>query len=191
MSANCNTKEYYSHNSEEYISSTQNVDMTEHYARFTKFLNVGTTILDVGFGSGRDMLYFAKNGYTVIGIDNVKEFVDHAKSAGLNVALCDFHALPYNNEFDGIWACASLLHSENLQLAFKNLSKALKKGGYIYLSMKYGQGSNVENGRFYQYMDEQELISLCKQENLTIVDTYYSGDLLNRRRIWINAILKK
>lgn len=191
MNVNCNTKNYYSNNSTEYISTTQNVDMSGHYEHFTKFLNVGATILDVGFGSGRDMRYFAKNGYMVMGVDNVQEFVDHAQSEGLNVALCDFHALPYNNEFDGIWACASLLHSDNLLLAFNNIAKALKMGGYIYLSMKYGQGATVENGRFYQYIDEQKLTNLCKQSNLTIVETYYSGDLLKRSRKWINIILTK
>ena len=191
MSANYNTKEYYSCNSDVYISSTQNVDMAEHYAHFTKYLDIGSYILDVGFGSGRDMLYFTNNGYNVVGIDNVEDFVNHAKDIGLNVVLGDFHSLPYISEFDGIWACASLLHSDNLKLAFDNLAKALKDGGYIYLSMKYGQGSAIENGRFYQYIDDQELIKLCKQANLTIVETYYSGDLLKRNCGWINTILRK
>lgn len=191
MNANYNTKKYYSCNSEKYITSTQNVNMAEHYTHFTKYLNTGATILDVGFGSGRDMMYFTNNGYAVVGIDNVNDFIIHAKSLGLNAVLGDFHALPYNSDFDGIWACASLLHSDNLQLAFDNLVKALKSGGYIYLSMKYGQGCSIENGRFYQYMDEQELEQQCKRTNLTIVETYYSGDLLNRNYGWINTILKK
>ena len=95
MSVNCKTKQYYSANYKEYISFTQNVDMTEHYNRFLPYLSHGSKILDIGFGSGRDMLYFSSKGYNVFGIDNVSEFVDNGKANGLNVELCDFHNLPY------------------------------------------------------------------------------------------------
>ena len=191
MSVNCKTKQYYSTNYKEYISSTQNVDMTEHYNRFLPYLSKGAKILDIGFGSGRDMLYFSSKGYNVFGIDNVSEFVDNGKANGLNVELCDFHNLPYVEEFDGIWACASLLHSDDLLLAFNNLYKALKVGGFIYLSMKYGNGTNVENGRFYQYINEEKLKELCKNSNLFIVEIYNSEDLLKRNNCWINAVLTK
>ena len=92
------------------ISSTQNVDMTEHYNRFLPYLSQGAKILDIGFGSGRDMLYFVSKGYNAFGSDNVREFAYNAKENGLKVELCDFHNLPYVEFFDGIWACASLLH---------------------------------------------------------------------------------
>ena len=191
MSVNCKTKQYYSTNYKEYISSTQNVDMTEHYNRFLPYLSKGAKMLDIGFGSGRDMLYFASKGFNVFGVDNVSEFVDNAKANGLNVELCDFHNLPYIESFDGIWACASLLHSNDLPVAFNNLYKALKVGGYIYLSMKYGKGSSIENGRFYQYVDEQKLKNLCENSNLSIVEIYSSEDLLKRNNGWINAVLTK
>ena len=191
MSVSCKTKQYYSTNYKEYISTTQNIDMTEHYSRFLPYLSQGAKILDIGFGSGRDLLYFVSKGYNVWGVDNVREFVEKAKENGLNVELCDFHNLPYIETFDGIWACASLLHSNNLQLAFDNLNKALKVGGYIYLSMKYGKGTNIEDGRFYQYIDEEKLKGLCKNSNLSIVEIYNSEDLLKRNSGWINAVLTK
>jgi len=191
MSVSCKTKQYYSTNYKEYISTTQKVDMTEHYKRFLPYLSQGAKILDVGFGSGRDMLYFESKGYNVLGIDNVSEFVDNGKANGLNVELCDFHNLPYIETFDGIWACASLLHSNDLSIAFNNLYKALKVGGFIYLSMKYGNGTNVENGRFYQYINEEKLKELCKNSNLSIVEIYNSEDLLKRNNGWINAVLTK
>ena len=191
MSVNCKTQQYYSTNYKEYISSTQNVDMSEHYSRFLPYLSKGAQILDIGFGSGRDMFYFESNGYNVLGIDNVSEFVDNAKENGLNVELYDFHNLPYAEMFDGIWACASLLHSNDLSLAFNNLNKALKVGGYIYLSMKYGNGTNIENGRFYQYIDEEKLKSLCKNSNLSIIEIYNSEDLLKSNNCRINAVLTK
>ena len=191
MSVNCKTKQYYSTNYKEYISSTQNVDMTEHYNQFLPYLSKDAKILDIGFGSGRDMLYFASKCFKVYGVDNVSEFVDNAKANGLSVELCDFHNLPYVELFDGIWACASLLHSNDLPLAFYNLYKALKVGGYIYLSMKYGNSTSIENGRFYQHINEEKLKKLCKNSNLSIVEIYNSEDLLKRNNGWINAVLTK
>ena len=191
MTSKCNTKQHYSNNANEYISSTQSVDMYEHYRRFLPYLPDGAKILDVGFGSGRDMLFFASKGYNVVGVDNVPEFVDNAKSKGLNVHLCDFHKLPYAEQFDGICACASLLHSNDLPCAFRNIAKALKVGGHIYLSMKYGSGTSVENGRFFHYIDQQKLRQLCDLSQLHIVEIYKSDDLLNRNNGWLNAVLTK
>lgn len=191
MNANDKTTQYYSTNSSEYIISTKDVNMAEHYGRFLPYLASGAKVLDVGFGSGRDMLYFVSKGFDVVGVDNVVEFVNNAQNMGLNVYLRDFHNLPYEEAFDGIWACASLLHSDNLPLAFENLYKALKKDGYIYLSMKYGKGEQVENGRFYQYIDEEKLNELCQNANLSIVEIYTSEDLLKRNNGWINAVIRK
>ncbi len=191
MSVNCKTKQYYSTNYKEYISSTQNVDMTEHYSRFLPYIVQGAKILDIGFGSGRDILYFSSKGYNVLGIDNVSEFVDNGKANGLNVELCDFHNLPYAEMFDGIWACASLLHSNDLHLAFENISKSVKNGGYIFISMKLGNGTTIENGRFFQYVDEETIKNICNKTGLKIVEIYKSQDNLRREHCWINIITKK
>jgi SAM-dependent methyltransferase len=191
MSENSKTKQYYSINYKEYILATEKVDMSDHYNRFLPYLFSGAKILDIGFGSGRDMLYFKSKGYQVFGVDVVSEFVNHAKDKGLRVELCDFHKLPYFESFDGVWASASLLHSNDLPIAFNNLNRVLKVGGYIYLSMKYGNSSSMDDGRFYQYIDEQKLHDLCKNANLTIVEVYKSKDLLKRNNDWLNAVLTK
>lgn len=191
MSANCETKQYYSVNYKEYIRATRDVNMTVHYDRFLSYLHPQAKILDVGFGSGRDMLYFKSKGYIVFGIDYVVEFVNNAKQNGLNAEVCDFHSIPYKEMFDGIWACASLVHSEDILLAFKSLYGALKKGGYIFLSIKNGSGNKIENGRFYQFLNEAKLKELCDKTGLLIVDIYNSDDLLKRKNSWINAILCK
>ena len=185
------TNRYYSSNSQEYVSSTLGVNMQEHYDRFLPYLQKGANILDVGFGSGRDIAYFTNLGYNVTGIDIVEEFVAMATNNGYNAHLADFHILPYSNVFDGVWACASLLHSDNLPLAFNSINKALKEDGIAYVSMKLGSGTAIENGRFYQYVDENSLKKLCDESNFSIVSTYFSNDLLNRNNCWINAVLRK
>ena len=66
-----------------------------------------------------------------------------------NVKLESACEINFKNEFDGIWACASLLHCLDLNLAFNNCYKALTKDGIMYASFKYGDFKGERNGRFF------------------------------------------
>ncbi len=185
------TQKYYEENSQAYIEQTMATDMSTQYALFEKYLSDDACILDVGFGSGRDMLYFTSKGYSVFGIDVISKFVEHAQKLGLNVQLADFHSLPFICEFDAAWACASLLHSTDLNCALLNVVKAVKPNGIIYLSMKVGLGTDMVGQRFYRYVDEIEISQLAKQFNLQILEMSITADKLNRTNQWINVIYKK
>lgn len=165
--------------------------MSLHYSKFLAYLPKEGNILDLGFGSGRDISYFDSIGYDTFGIDNVQEFVEGAKARGLKVALSDFNEMDFSEEFDGIWACASLLHSPNLELSLEKIHTALKDNGYLYLSMKEGNGEKIENGRYYRYVVEKELTDICAKCGLELVEIYKTSDLLKRDNIWINGIFRK
>jgi 2-polyprenyl-3-methyl-5-hydroxy-6-metoxy-1,4-benzoquinol methylase len=109
--------EYYDKNAEMYINDTMNVDMSELYNVFEKYLSEGDTVLDIGCGSGRDSRYFLEKGYNVYAHDGSGAMVASAKRfLGNRVALAKFDE--FNPEvlfgkkiiFDGLWACSSLLH---------------------------------------------------------------------------------
>ena len=78
---------YYDKNAKDYITNTINCDMSHHYQKFIKYLPSNSKILDIGFGSGRDMIYFQSQGHIVEGIDTSIEFVNNMKSQGYNVKL--------------------------------------------------------------------------------------------------------
>lgn len=123
---------YYDTNAKEYIENTINCDMSFHYQKFLKYLPKTGKILDVGFGSGRDMIYFKSLGYDVEGIDTSNEFIKNMKIKGFKVSLLSVIKMNCSNRYDGIWACASLLHvkREELEQAIINCVNALKKMAY-------------------------------------------------------------
>ena len=187
-------KKYYQEHYYEFIADTSNANMKELYNFFEKYIKRGMKILDVGFGSARDMKYFNFN-YDVYGIDVVDEFVNHAKKLGFNqVYKQSILDITFHNTFDAIWACASLLHieKENLNQAFKKCDNALKEDGIMYCSFKYGTFIGERNGRYYIDLTEESIKEYLKDTNFKIIDSLVTVDVRpNRNEKWLNIILKK
>ena len=128
-------EKYYEQNADKFIVDTINCNMNDLYHLFEKELTNPKTILDLGFGSGRDSKYFHSKGYDVYAIDPSKAFCEHALKIGIpNVYNIEAQAMNFENKFDGIWACASLLHIPSTQLnsVFKKCYQALKPNGIMY-----------------------------------------------------------
>jgi SAM-dependent methyltransferase len=86
--------------------------MADRVERFAGLLPVPSLVLDAGCGPGRDMARFASLGHVVRGIDANPAFVAMAAVHAPTV-LGDLRGLGTtypDGIFDGVWACASLVH---------------------------------------------------------------------------------
>ncbi len=191
------TLEYYDTNAQEFYNSTVNVDMSNHYQRFLKYLQTGNKVLDFGCGSGRDSRAFLGMGYQVTSIDGSSQLCEIASQLiGQEVIHIEFKDVEYTNEFHGIWACASVLHVQESELSniLSIMKKALITNGVIYISFKYGNFSGERNGRYFNDMTEEKLAEVLKEcADLEIVETWITGDVRENRQneMWLNAILHK
>ncbi len=133
--------------------------------------------MDLGCGSGRDSRNFLNLGYQVTPLDASKALASLASDyIGRKVVVQSFQTLDCHAKFDGVWACASLLHFPKSEIygVFKRVINALKPGGAWYMSFKQGEMERVdERGRFFNDYSKTELLSLLGHfRKLIIVDVW-------------------
>ena len=190
------TLDYYIVHSERFIADTQFLDLETLYARFLKYLPPGARILDAGCGSGRDSKAFKDKGYAVVAVDNAPAFVEHtAHYAQVTAYTMNFETLTFAEPFDGIWACASLLHlpPETLSAVFARLQAVLKPTGFLYASFKKGDFAGYRNGRWFTDLLIEKLRDLlAQQSSLSVVEHWETPDRRPERaqELWLNVILK-
>ncbi len=190
---------FYNDNANAFFNDTVAVDLTSLYQHFLPLLSLPTQsvhILDAGCGSGRDTKFFIEQGFQVTAFDASEILAKKAsKYLGLEVKKTTFIDFKSTILFDGIWACASLLHvsSDQLPQAFSNLAKQLKSGGIFYCSFKYGDNDTSRNGRDFTNADESRLAQFIKGAGLIIKKTWLTSDARPDRQNeqWLNAILVK
>ena len=192
-----NTINYYNQNAENFIANTQNADMHSTQERFLRLLDANTSILDFGCGSGRDTKYFLEKGYQVTATDGSSELCRLASEfTGIKVKEMLFQELDAINQYDGIWACSSILHlpkKELLPVIWK-MCEALKDNGIIYTSFKYGDFEGERNGRYFTDFTEKTFREVIeKVPELTIEEHWITSDVRPGRgeEKWLNLILRK
>lgn len=163
------TIRYYNENARAYFDSTVTLDMSNLYGPFLKHLRPGSKVLDAGCGSGRDSLFFKNQGFQVTAFDASKEMVKLASELlDQKVLLMSFEDLSLTEQYDGIWACASLLHVKKTKLSrvIAELAKHLKDGRVIYISFKYDQEEDWEGGRYFNCLNEDALKEIFTSPSL-------------------------
>lgn len=199
-----NTLTFYNQNATTFFDGTITADMSDMHQFFLKHLSPKAHILDFGCGSGRDSKAFKEAGYTVEAADGSEELCKlAAEYVGIPVKHMYFQDLQEKNCYDGIWACASILHLtwEELKDVIPKMTDALKENGVIYASFKYGDFEGEKNGRYFTYLTEERLERLLKEiavetldvSELLIGETVKTADVRKDREeeLWLNVILQK
>lgn len=188
--------EYYNENAESFFSNTVDADMSLWRDKFESHITDGGRILDAGCGSGRDSRAFRQHGFSIVAFDASREMCRMASELlGQEVWQMRFDEVFFDEEFDGIWACASLLHVPEDELAgvLNKLHKALKPNGRIYVSFKYGNGMVSRGERVFTNHTEETLEVLLRDAGYRIIESGITTDVRPGREEekWINAIAGK
>ncbi len=191
------TLDYYNHNAETYIANTVAADVSDLYAHFEPLLPAGAAILDLGCGSGRDSRHFIDAGYRVTAVDGSSEFCSRAsRYLEMPVRQLLFSELDYDSEFDAVWACASLLHvpRNELHSVLRLVARALKPGGLLYMSFKYGNSERESGGRLFSDYSESDIEWIGSASPYLHYQSHWiSGDVRQERNgeLWLNLLYRK
>jgi SAM-dependent methyltransferase len=187
--------EYYNQYAHEYFDRTVDLDLSESWERFMGLLPDGGSILDLGCGSGRDSAYFKAKGYDVTAVDGSEQMCSLAGiHIGQDVLNLQFSDIDFDKVFDGVWACASLLHvpSKEMPGIFHKIFKSIKPCGILYMSFKYGEFEGVRDGRYFTDLRIRRLKELLSGfDNIEILDLWKSEHAGEEECIWLNALVRK
>lgn len=118
-------------------------------------------ILDLGCGSGRHMVYLAKHGFEIYGIDIAPKGIEITKDwlrkeqlkANLKIGNV-YKKLPYpNNFFDALVSTQILHHNRirNIRKLIKEIERIIKPGGLIFITVsKKGSIKNIPKEKMWK-----------------------------------------
>lgn len=188
------TLEFYDEHAARYCRDTLKVDMRRSRAQFLEFVPQGGRILDAGCGSGRDSSAFRTTGYKVTAIDASPAMVRVARRRGVPARVKSFQQIDEVEAFDGIWACASLLHvpRANVVAVLRRLKRALRRHGVLYITLKYGTGESVgADGRFFSYYTPKDFGKRLQRAGLRPVQHWVSDDKPSAKPTWVTYLVRR
>ena len=152
----------------------------------------GKVIMPPGGADG-----FLDAGFRVEATDGSEELCAKAAAyTGIPVRKALFGDLDARDRYDGIWACASILHLPKDELAqvLGKIEAALKTGGILYTSFKYGSFEGLKDGRYFTCFTDQALEEFWRQaSSLRIFDRWITRDVRPGREEerWINILARR
>lgn len=197
MNTTNKTLDYYNKQAKTFVQGTVDVEFSTLQNEFASMIKEHGRVLDLGCGSGRDSKAFLNKGFDVVSVDGSIEMSKIATEyIGKEVICSTFQEYEPEGVFDGIWACASLLHltKEDIILVMNKLSKSLKTNGIFYVSFKYGDYVGERNGRFFMDLTEESFDEILKEiPSLKIKHECITSDARPGRENekWLNVFLVK
>ncbi len=189
--------DYYNKYAAKEFEETVNQDMSEIMREFLNYLDEGDTILDLGCGSGRDSLTLYELGYDVTPLDASAEMCKLAEiHTGLDVLQMTFEQMDFDDVFDGIWACASLLHTPKKELSgiLTKIARALNDKGILYMSFKLGDFEGFRGERYFSDFTADSVSQLLRENGrFEILKLWETDDIRSGHSDvrWLNVLAKK
>ncbi len=188
--------DYYIRCADEYHRQTFFLDPSSFLLPLAEKLPPGALILDVGCGSGRDLLWFKNRGFRVLGFELSYPLASLARRiVGCEIIVGDFERFDFSPvHADGLLLVGALVHIPHGALArvLGNILPAIKPQGFALLSMKEGCGFSQDSyGNTFYYWTDEKLRKLFETLALEPLHMQRQVSLKNRQDVWLSYVLKK
>jgi len=173
------------------------ISTPENWQLFLQTIPEHAYILDFGCGSDRDSKAFLNLGYRVDACDGSAGICRIASEVtGIQVKQMLFQELDEVDVYDGIWACASILHlpKNELKTVLEKIAAALKDQGVLYTSFKYGTFEGMRGERYFTDFTEDSLKEFFETiPVLQVFTLWITSDVRPGREEerWINILARR
>ena len=187
--------DFYHTNYKTYDQRTFTIDPSPFLNPFIQIIPSGASILDVGCASGRDLVWFKNKGFHVTGFEKSPGLANLArKNAQCDVIEGDFEVYDFSVlSFDAIAASGALVHVPHdcLSNVIRNISRGLAENGYLYISLKKGEGAKTDDtGRTFYLWQDADLRQIFEHTGFEVLNFQSSESVMNSKDIWLGYVLK-
>jgi len=188
--------DYYAANAKAYYEQTASVDPSSFLQPLADCLASPARILDVGCGSGRDLLWFRQKGYETIGFEGSPGLAELARAhSGSPVIDGNFETFDFSTLFeDAILLIGSLVHlpHHRMPVVFESITRALSPGGKVLISLKGGEGDFIDDhGRRFFLWQKSGLDARFQGLGFGVLRFFHQVSKIRSDDVWLGYVLEK
>lgn len=195
------TQQFYEQNSHALIERYDAADMSALHQLLAKYIPHNSKVIDIGFGSGRDLVFLRSQGHNVYGIDPVEAFVIQAQHRFTDIHehfrvgsfLSSDVPSHWLNSFDAVISVAVWMHlkPEERPKAIETIKSLVKPDGIVVLSFSLGRRES-DDGRHFEPLELQEVIQEFSHAGFSLIESQCTHDSLGRDSIqWATVVFKR
>ncbi len=147
------------------------IELRQKFISQAKLRSTSPNVLDLACGPGRDLAYFASQGCQVVGADlSFSQLLLAQTKTDVPLVRADMRNLPFRgNTFDSLWCCVALQHvsRNDAPRALGQMSRSLKPGGLLFISVLWGEGSLEVRREIYN--NKTEPTNFYKEEEISML----------------------
>jgi len=187
---------FYQNNYQAYHEKTFSIDPSSFLSPLAKRLPPEAFVLDVGCGSGRDLLWMKKRGFEVIGFEQSPGLAELARdNAGCEVIEGDFETYDFSSILvDAVMLIGALVHvpHEKFSKVFENITSAISDDGSVLITLKEGSGNlTAQDGRTFYLWEDPKLRELFDSLGFKVCDFSSSVSKTGSGDVWMSYVLDK
>jgi SAM-dependent methyltransferase len=188
--------DYYEICAREYHARTFSADPSAFLSPFVAHLPHQARILDIGCGSGRDLLWLKQRGFEPTGLERSASLVKLARShSGCPVIEGDLETFDYSmGSWRAVVMVGSLVHipHERLAATIQKILSGLSSPCAALLTLKEGHGSiRREDGRTFYLWKDAALRVIFAGLSLETASFFRNASAIGSRETWLGYVLKK
>lgn len=188
--------DYYQKNYKAYHEKTFSIDPSSFLEPLAQRLPPEAFVLDVGCGSGRDLLWMKKRGFEVIGFERSPGLAELAReNADCEVIEGDFETYDFSSIFvDGVMLVGALVHvpQERFSEVFKNITVSISRRGNVLITLKQGRGDMTgADGRTFYLWEDPKAREMFKSLGFKVCDFASAVSKTGSGDLWLSYVLDK